>query len=437
VTRNSSPSRTAHSDAAPTVRQRSNNADASSDRGHGVEPEYDAGMEAPSRVQPDASSGGDKRRQVIQAILGLAVGLAILGVWIYVIGFQDILSTLRTVAPVPALVAVLAWVTSMGLRSWKWHILLRMLRPAHRMLHPALPDLKIRFGTSGRVYWVSSFLNVIFPFRVGELTRSLLLKQLVDLPVSASLPTVLVDRLYSVAAILLGLIFLPLTPFRLQTPARAPGPGMQSVRWGIGIVAAVFLCTLGVLYLLRHQKARMLRLIRHMLFMLPDRWIERILGFVDTMIDSMHFVRSDTRRGRATWSALGLLAWSLTVLLADAAKDHFVLRAFGLNVPLTTCFLGVCLTNLAFILPSPPGNIGSNQWYATLVYSGGFGYDPLRVAGGALFGHAMTTLVVAIGGALALSGLGINLAESLRISQGRGLPGSPRPEPVPKQEPGS
>jgi hypothetical protein len=30
----------------------------------------------------------------------------------------------------------------------------------------------------------------------------------------------------------------------------------------------------------------------------------------------------------------------------------------------------------------------------------------------------MTTLVVAAGGALSLSGLGINLAESLRISQG-------------------
>jgi uncharacterized protein (TIRG00374 family) len=448
VTRNSSPSRTAHSDGAPAVRRRFHDVDASSDRGHGEGPECDAWKEAPSRVQPDASSGGDKRRQVIQAILGLVVGLAILGVWLYVIGLRDILSTLRTVAPVPALVAVLAWIASMGLRSWKWHILLRMLCPAHRMEHPALPDWKIRFGTSARVYWVSSFLNVIFPFRVGELTRSLLLKQLVDLPVSASLPTVLVDRLYSIAAILLGLIFLPLAPFQLQTPTGARGPGMQSihgvqsVRWGIGIVAAVFLCTLGVLYLLRHQKAHMLRLVRRMLFMLPDRWIERILGFVDTMIDSMRFVRPDTRRGQATWSALGLLAWSLTVLLADAAKDYFVLRAFGLDVPLTTCFLGVCLTNLAFILPSPPGNIGSNQWYATLVYSSGFGYDPSRVAGGALFGHAMTTLVVAIGGALALSGLGINLAESLRISQGSPprdspLPGSALPKPVSKQEPGS
>jgi uncharacterized protein (TIRG00374 family) len=422
VTRNSSPSRTAHSDAAPAARRRSHDADASSDRGHGVGPECGAGMRGTSRVQWGKS-------QVTQAILGLAVGLAILGVWLYVIGFQDILSTLRTVAPVPALVAVLAWVISMGLRSYKWHILLQML-------HSALPAPKIRFGTSGRVYWVSSFLNVIFPFRVGELARSLLLKQLVDLPISASLPTVLVDRLYSIAAILLGLLFLPLAPFQLQTSAGARGLGIQSVRWGIGIVAAVFLCTLGVLYLLRHQKARMLRLVRHMFFMLPDRWIERILDFIDTMIDSMRFVRPDTRHRRATWSALGLLAWSLTVLLADAAKDHFVLRAFGLDVPLTTCFLGVCLTNLAFILPSPPGNIGSNQWYATLVYSSGFGYDPSRVAGGALFGHAMTTLVVAIGGALALSGLGINLAESLRISQGSPLPGSPLPEPAPKREMG-
>ncbi len=130
------------------------------------------------------------------------------------------------------------------------------------------------------------------------------------------------------------------------------------------------------------------------------------------MIDSMQFVRSDAK------SVLSLLIWSLAVLLVDALKDHFVLRAFGLDVPLTTCFLGVCLTNLAFILPSPPGNIGSNEWYATLVYTTGFGYNGAQVASGALFGHAMTTLVVAAGGAISLSLLGINLGAGLSISQG-------------------
>jgi uncharacterized membrane protein YbhN (UPF0104 family) len=277
---------------------------------------------------------------------------------------------------------------------------------------------------------------VIFPFRVGELARSLLLKQLVNLPVSASLPTVLVDRLYSIAAILLGLLLIPLAPFQAATPAGTPGLGLQSIRWGIGIVAAAFLATLLALYMLRNHKARMLSLAQRVLFFLPGRWTDRMLSFADTMIDSMRFARPDGlcrpgtirwgsgQRWAAAWSALGLLAWSVAVLLVDAIKDHFVLCAFGLNVPLMACFIGVCLTNLAFVLPSPPGNIGSNEWYATLVYSTGFGYDLSRVAGGALFGHAMTTLVVAVGGALSLAGLGINLAESLRISQGNELPES-------------
>jgi uncharacterized protein (TIRG00374 family) len=360
--------------------------------------------------------------QVVKAVLGLIVGLVILGLWLYWIGIEGIVAALKTVAPVPALVATLAWVVSMGLRSWKWHILLPSTQ-------------RVSFGVSGRVYWVCAFMNLLLPFRVGELARSLLLKQLVDLPVSASLPTVLVDRLYSIAAILLGLVLIPLLPFQVSTSAGAPGLGMQSIRWGIGIVAAAFLITLLGLYLLCSHKAHMLRFGRRVLFMLPDRWTDRILGFVDTMVDSIRFVRADPddRAGRGlwtgAWSALGLLAWSVAVLFADAIKDQFVLRAFGLNVPLLTCVMGVCLTNLAFVLPSPPGNIGSNQWYATLVYSSGFGYDLSRVAGGALFGHAMTTLVVAAGGALSLSGLGINLAESLRISQGDLLP-----ESLPKQE---
>jgi uncharacterized membrane protein YbhN (UPF0104 family) len=96
---------------------------------------------------------------------------------------------------------------------------------------------------------------------------------------------------------------------------------------------------------------------------------------------------------------------------------------------MTTCFMAVCLTNLAFILPSPPGNIGSNEWYATLVYATGFGLDSVKVAGGALFGHALTAFVVAAGGAISLSMLGLNLAEGLRISQ----PG-PAHEPAPTGE---
>jgi uncharacterized protein (TIRG00374 family) len=291
-----------------------------------------------------------------------------------------------------------AWVLAMVLRSWKWHVLLLSIQ-------------EVTFGVSGRVYWISAFLNVIFPFRVGELARSLFLKRLVDMPIAASLPTVLVDRLYSIAAILLSLLFLPLASFRLKGQEESVSAGLKGLSWALGIVAAGFLITLVVLYLLRHQKARVLRLVQRLLFFAPQQWQQPVLGFIDAMIDSMRFVRSDA------WSVLGLLAWSVAVLLADALKDHFVLRAFGLHVPLTTCFLAVGLTNLAFILPSPPGSIGSNEWYATLVYSAGFGYDSVQVASGALFGHAMTTLVVAIGGALSLSTLGLSLAEGLRISQ--------------------
>ena len=154
-----------------------------------------------------------------------------------------------------------------------------------------------------------------------------------------------------------------------------------------------------------------LRLAKRLTFFLPDAWQARVLGFLGTLIDGLSVIRSGPS------SILGLLAWSAAVLWADALKDQWVLRAFDLHVPLTTCLVAVCLTNLAFILPSPPGNIGSNEWYATLVYAAGFGLDPVLVAGGALFGHAMTAMVVAAGGALALSTLGLNLAEGLRVAQ--------------------
>jgi uncharacterized membrane protein YbhN (UPF0104 family) len=171
------------------------------------------------------------------------------------------------------------------------------------------------------------------------------------------------------------------------------------------------LAALVLTFTLRNQKPALLRLAKQLTFFLPRKWQERGLRFLDTLIDGLRVLRSEP------WSMLGLLAWSAAVLWADALKDHLILRAFDLDVPMTICFMAVCLTNLAFILPSPPGNIGSNEWYATLVYATGFGLDSVQVAGGALFGHAMTALIVAAGGALSLSTLGLNLAEGLRLAE--------------------
>jgi len=337
----------------------------------------------------------------LKMIVGLLIGLLILGSWLGFVGFEETLTTLITVTPSSAILATLAWVISMALRGWKWHSIL-------------ISTHQVPILVSERVYWVSSFLNVLFPFRVGELARSLFLKRLVDMSVSASLPTVLVDRLYSIAVILIGLLFLPLTSFQMRadTERGAANPGTLGIRWGIAIIAAGFFAVLVFLFFLRNQKPRLLGLGRRVLFFLPENLGKRLLGFLDATIDGMQLVRTDAN------SVLALLALSLVVLFADALKDHFVLGAFGLEVPVIVCFFGVCITNLAFILPSPPGNIGSNEWYATLVYSTGFGYNGAQVAGGALFGHVMTTLVVATGGALSLSSLGITLAEGLSISRG-------------------
>jgi uncharacterized protein (TIRG00374 family) len=336
-------------------------------------------------------------------VLSLIIGVLVLSLWLYIVGPSEILGTLRGVAAGPALLATLAWIGAVSLRAFKWHVILGGIQ--------AVP-----LTTTTRVYWASSFLNMVFPFRVGELARSLFLKRLVGAPIAATLPSVLVDRLYSVAVMLAGLLFLPLTSFATEPARNNPDRArlalsLNSLRWGLGILAGGFLAVLGLVFVLRRRKPVLLRLARRLSSMLPGSWQERFLGVLSSLIDGISVIRSDP------WSILGLLAWSAAVLCADAIKDQWVFRALDLDVPLTTCLVAVCLTNLAFILPSPPGNIGSNEWYATLVYATGFGLDPVRVAGGALFGHAMTALVVAAGGALALSTLGLNLTQGLRLAQ--------------------
>ena len=49
----------------------------------------------------------------------------------------------------------------------------------------------------------SSLINFVIPIRSGELARSLFLKQRDSVPISASLPTVAVDRSFDLLAVLL------------------------------------------------------------------------------------------------------------------------------------------------------------------------------------------------------------------------------------------
>jgi uncharacterized protein (TIRG00374 family) len=81
-------------------------------------------------------------------------------------------------------------------RAWRWHYLLRPVKPVStREMFPI-----VAIGYMG---------NNIYPARAGELLRAIVLKRRQEVPISASLATIIVERVYD-GVIMLAFVFLNL-----------------------------------------------------------------------------------------------------------------------------------------------------------------------------------------------------------------------------------
>ena len=87
--------------------------------------------------------------------------------------------------------------------------------------------------------------NNIFPARAGEILRALILKRRRDVPVSASLATIIVERVYD-GVVMLAFVFLNLPELaRLTMDSGFVGDIQTLALWGaaafLGVLFALFL----------------------------------------------------------------------------------------------------------------------------------------------------------------------------------------------------
>ena len=89
-----------------------------------------------------------------------------------------------------------AYFIGLWVRAWRWHYLLRPVKPiSTRKMFPI-----VAMGYAG---------NNIFPARAGEVLRAVVLKNKEDVPISASLATIIIERVYD-GVVMLAFIFVNL-----------------------------------------------------------------------------------------------------------------------------------------------------------------------------------------------------------------------------------
>jgi uncharacterized protein (TIRG00374 family) len=214
-------------------------------------------------------------------------------------------------------------------RTWRWHYMLRHIR--------RVPLLRLF-----PVVVIGYMGNNVYPARAGELLRSYVLKRKEGVAVSASLATVVLERLFD-GLVMLLFVFVTL-PF-------APLPPAYTAL--ISVFSAVFLLALLVFLALAARPERMSRLYAWLVDrLLPVRWRASVHGWFDPFIVGLQSLRSPRD--------LALIFLSSTLIwLTETTKYWFVMQAFPFHVAFPVLMLMTAVVNLFTTLPSTPGYVGT------------------------------------------------------------------------------
>lgn len=221
-------------------------------------------------------------------------------------------------------------------RSWRWHYLLG-------------PVKRIPTRTMFPIVTIGYMGNNIYPARAGEILRAVILKQREDVPVSASLATIIVERIFD-GVVMLAFVFLNLSELAKLTDESGFIGSIQEIAvWG----AAIFLGALAIFLLAAMFPFITERIVNWMINRLvPNRFQEKTRAIALRFLTGLESLRSPR-------DALMIFFTSVIIWLLETGKYWFVMHAFNFQVSFFALMLMNGIVNLATTIPSAPGYLGT------------------------------------------------------------------------------
>lgn len=275
-------------------------------------------------------------------------------------------------------------------RAWRWHYLLG-------------PIKKIPTQTMFPITTIGYMGNNIYPARAGEVLRAVVLKRKEAVPVSASLATIIVERIFD-GVVMLAFVFVNLPELAKLTGASGFVGNIQQVAL---IGTGVFLGALAVFLLAAmfpQATAQAGQWIIHRF--LPERLQKRVGGVMHKFLDGLASLRSPL-------NTLMVFFTSVIIWLLETGKYWFVMHAFNFSVSFFALMLMNGIVNLATTIPSAPGYIGTFDAPGIAVLTA-YGVEQATAAGYTLVLHVALWLPITLLGAYYLAREGIRWSDEVR-----------------------
>jgi glycosyltransferase 2 family protein len=271
-----------------------------------------------------------------KAILGIGLGIGLLFFALRGVDFGEVLREIRHADPLLFLASVVAATIPFALRAIRWRWLLEPVRPGTRF-RPRFMATSIGFMG-----------NNLLPARIGEFARAYTFSRMQRIPVTASLGSMVIERLFDAICLLLFLLIA----------IAAPGfPPLASIGgWGMGTGIIVLVAGLaagtGMLLAMAIWPKPTVRLFEALAERVLPRSVRRpVIDALEAFLSAVVVLRRPMLLLRA-----GL--WSLAVWGAGALSFWLGFLAFDIEVPFVAALFLQSVVSLAVSLPSAPGFFG-------------------------------------------------------------------------------
>jgi glycosyltransferase 2 family protein len=327
-----------------------------------------------------------KRVSHIFTIVTLVLSVACLAWAVHGVSWTELWEEIRELdwrwVAVGAICDLLVYV----IQGWRWSLLLLPIAPVSS------------WASVGAIY-VGLFANEVLPLRAGELIRCFLMARWSKIPISVSMASALIERIFDGGFLIAGL-FLALRYVRHVPLSRGQARAVGIVTTGsIFLAILIFLCAalLAVAMYWREQA----------LDALLDA---RMFSWAHVFIEDLH------RIGHSRFLYFSA-AVSVPYLLMQIVPVYAVMQAYGFDgVTWAQAGALMVLLRLGSVVPQAPGNVGLFQVLSTLGLTL-FGVPGAMARRFTLILWAVVTVPLLVAGFIALVASGAKMGDLQREAQ--------------------
>ena len=230
---------------------------------------------------------------------------------------------------------LIVYFLGMLVRTWRWQYLLKPLQ-------------KVKTSTLFPIILIGYMGNNVFPLRMGEVLRSVVLRRHNQVAISASLATIVVERIFD-AVVIAGFVLL-----NVGQLAGLSGNQALTQLSGLAIWAgAIFSLGLVIFILIAMFPKSASRLIHTIIQkVVPERWRGGLINIADRFLDGLMSLRSPK-------DALMIFLSSVLVWMFETVLYWCVGQSLGLDLGWRQLILLNGVVNMVLLIPAAPGGLGT------------------------------------------------------------------------------